>query len=126
GARLASDQPAIAIMGDGGIQFTLPELMSAVDHNVPAIILIWHNDGYGEIRNFMRERDLPTIGVDIGAPDYRVVADAFGAAYARIQSVDDLRGQLQAAAAAKGPTVLEIHERDAFIQDLGADYAWFS
>lgn len=126
GARLASDKPAIAIIGDGGIQFTLPELMAAVDHNVPAIILIWHNDGYGEIRSYMKSRDLPTIGVDIAAPDYRVVSEGFGAAYARIESADALRAQLEIAASANGPTVLEIHEQDAFIQELGADYAWFS
>src|SRR5699024_10780231 len=94
GARLASDQPAVAIIGDGGIQFTLPELMAAVDHEVPAIILIWHNQGHGEIRSYMQERDLPTIGVNIAAPDYSIMAEGFGAAYVRADSAAGLRDAL--------------------------------
>lgn len=126
GARLASDKPAVAIIGDGGIQFTLPELMTAVDNGVPAIILIWHNQGHGEIRSYMKGRDLPTIGVDIAAPDYRLMARGFGAAYARVETADDLRHALRTAAGAEGPTVLEIDEADAFIRELGADYVYFS
>lgn len=126
GARLGTDQPVVSIIGDGGIQFTLPELMAAVDHAIPAIILIWHNDGYGEIRDYMSSRDLPTIGVNIAAPDYCRVAGAFGAGYARIESADGLRAALTTAALQTGPTVLEIHESDAFVNELGQQHVWFS
>jgi acetolactate synthase-1/2/3 large subunit len=126
GARLASDKPAVGIIGDGGIQFTLSELMTAVDHGIPAIILLWNNQGYGEIRTYMQSRDLPTIGVDIAAPDYRAVAASFGAAYARIESVDALQRELRKAADGERPTILEIDEADAFIGELGADYDCFS
>lgn len=126
GARLASHQSAVGIIGDGGIQFTLPELMTAVDHGVPAIILIWHNQGYGEIRSYMQGHDLPTIGVDIAAPDYSVMARGFGAGYARIESADGLRRALEEAVHAAGPTVLEIDEAAAFIHELGTDYVCFS
>lgn len=126
GARLASDKPAIAIIGDGGIQFTLPELMTAVDHAVPVIVLIWHNQGHGEIRNFMKRNGLPTIGVNIAAPDYALMAQGFGASYARIESANALRQALKTAVDADGPTVIEVNEADNFIRDLGADYAYFS
>lgn len=126
GARLAADKPVVGIIGDGGIQFTLSELMTAVDHAIPAIILVWHNQGYHEIRNYMKELDLPTIGVNVAAPDYKVLAEGFGMAYARIESADALRQALETAAGAGGPTILEVDEADAFIQELGADYAFFS
>lgn len=126
GARLATDKPVIAVVGDGGLQFTLPELMTAVDCAIPVIVLIWHNQGHGEIRSYMKSRGLPTIGVDIAAPDYRIMAQGFGASYGRIESTDRLRSALKTAADAEGPTVLEIDEADAFIQELGTDYGYFS
>lgn len=126
GARIASDQPAIGIIGDGGIQFTLAELMTAVDHGVPAIILIWHNQGYGEIRDYMQDRGLPTIGVDIAAPDYSLMARGFGAAHAHVSSAAELHRALENAVDADGPTMLEIDDAADFIHELGADYVCFS
>src|SRR5699024_8742879 len=126
GARLVSQCPVVSLIGDGGIQFTLAELMTAVDHSIPAIVLIWHNQGYGEIRSYMQERGLPTIGVDVAAPDYGLIAQGCGAAYEKITSADALCSALTAAAEATGPTVLEIDEAEPFIADLGTDYVCFS
>lgn len=126
GAALASAQPVVAIIGDGGIQFTLPELMTAVDERIPLTIIIWHNRGYGEIRDYMRERDLPTIGVDIAAPDFEHVAVAFGLPYQRIESAQALRQALLDARTRKDAMLLEIDAAAAFIADLGKDYNFFS
>src|SRR5260370_36097247 len=71
GARLASgDRPVICLIGDGGLQFTLPELASAVEAAVPLIVLLWNNRGYAEIRQYMTEREIEPIGVDLYTPDF--------------------------------------------------------
>lgn len=126
GARLATDQPVLGIIGDGGIQFSLPELMTAVDHQIPAIILIWNNQGYGEIRSYMAQRQLPQIDVNIAAPDFKLMAQGFGAAYQYIDTAPALQNALQTAAQATGPTVLEIDETADFIDELGQDYEPFA
>ena len=116
GAKLAlPDRPVVALIGDGGIQFTLPELASAVEAGAPIIVLLWNNSGYGEIKRYMENRDIPTIGVDIYTPDFLTIARGFGCHAVAPASFEELREQLQAAAAASRPTIIEVREDADFI-----------
>ena len=116
GAKLAApDRPVAALIGDGGFQFTLPELASAVEANAPVIILLWNNRGYGEIKRYMQNRNIPCIGVDIYTPDFLAVAKGFGCRAERASSFEQLRTLLQAAAHADRPTVIELLEDAEFL-----------
>ncbi|MNF85718.1 putative 2-ketoarginine decarboxylase AruI [compost metagenome] len=106
----------IALIGDGGIQFTLPELASAVEAGAPIIVLLWNNSGYGEIKRYMKNRDIPTIGVDIYTPDFQGLARAFGCNAEKVESLEHLAELLQAAAKADRPTVIEVWEHAEFLQ----------
>src|SRR5690606_13789183 len=57
----APDRPVVAVMGDGGLQFTLAELASAAEARVPLILLVYDNQGYGEIKSYMARRNIPPI-----------------------------------------------------------------
>jgi acetolactate synthase-1/2/3 large subunit len=97
GAKLAApERPVVALIGDGGLQFTLPELASAVGAQVPVIVLLWNNQGYGEIKTYMAEKDIPQIGVDIFTPDFVAIAQGFGCAAERAGSLEHLREALEA------------------------------
>ncbi|BAU74612.1 5-guanidino-2-oxopentanoate decarboxylase [Metapseudomonas furukawaii] len=116
GAKLAApERPVIALIGDGGIQFTLPELASAVEAGAPIIVLLWNNSGYGEIKRYMQNRDIPTIGVDIYTPDFQGLARAFGCNAAKAESLEHLAELLAAAAKADRPTVIEVWEHAGFL-----------
>ncbi len=111
GAQMAAPhRPIIAVMGDGGLQFTLSEIASAVEAQTPIIILVWNNRGYGEIKSFMQSRQIEPIGVDIGTPDFIALALAFGAAAESLVHADDLPRLLRDAVKRKGPTLIEIDE----------------
>src|SRR5690606_10488519 len=70
GAKLAApERPVVALIGDGGLQFTLPELAAAVEARAPIIVLLWNNRGYGEIKHYMQNADIAPVGVDIYTPD---------------------------------------------------------
>ncbi|MDH4607170.1 5-guanidino-2-oxopentanoate decarboxylase [Pseudomonas sp. BN102] len=117
GAKLAAPQrPVIALIGDGGIQFTLPELASAVEAGAPIIVLLWNNSGYGEIKRYMKNRDIPTIGVDIYTPDFQGLAKAFGCNAEKAESLEHLAELLKTAAKADRPTVIEVWEHAEFLQ----------
>jgi acetolactate synthase-1/2/3 large subunit len=117
GAKLAAPgRPVMALIGDGGLQFTLPELASAVEARAPVIVLLWNNDGYGEIKRYMQERSIPTIGVDIYTPDLLAIAKGFGCGAERAGSLEHLRTLLRDAARADGPTLIEIREDADFLQ----------
>ncbi|WP_210558449.1 MULTISPECIES: 5-guanidino-2-oxopentanoate decarboxylase [unclassified Pseudomonas] len=102
--------PVVCLIGDGGLQFTLPELASAVEAHTPVIVLLWNNQGYEEIKKYMVNRAIEPVGVDIYTPDFIGVAKALGCAAEAISTVEQLRGALRAATDRQGPTVIEIDQ----------------
>ena len=118
GAKLAApDRPVVALIGDGGIQFTLPELASAVEAKASIIVLLWNNCGYGEIKRYMQNRGIPVIGVDIYTPDFLTLASGFGCDAHRASSFEHLHQLLQTAARADRPTVIEVREDADFMRE---------
>ncbi len=114
GAKLGRpDLPVVGLIGDGALQFTIGELATAVELGLPVPILLWNNQGYGEIKQYMVERDIPTIGVDIYTPDFQTIARGFGCAAQIVRSLEDLGSALREAVNADGPTLIEINQADA-------------
>jgi acetolactate synthase I/II/III large subunit len=111
GAKLARpDAPVVALIGDGGIQFTIGELATATEVGLPVPILLWNNQGYGEIKTYMADRGIPEIGVDVYTPDFQTIARGFGCRAVRAESLAHLRDEVRRAAEADGPTVIEIDD----------------
>ncbi|NPD14673.1 5-guanidino-2-oxopentanoate decarboxylase [Xinfangfangia sp. D13-10-4-6] len=106
GAKLADDRPVVAISGDGGLQFSLSELASASEAQVPVVLLLHDNSGYGEIKSYMIARNIPTLGVDIYTPDLAKIASASGWHVERVTDVVQLPDFLREGAARSGPTML--------------------
>ncbi|MEZ1315476.1 5-guanidino-2-oxopentanoate decarboxylase [Pseudomonas fluorescens] len=102
--------PVVCLIGDGGLQFTLPELASAVEARTPVIVLLWNNQGYEEIKKYMVNRAIEPVGVDIYTPDFIGVAKALGCAAQVANDVDTLRSALRAATDRQGPTLIEIDQ----------------
>ena len=114
GAKLAEpERPVIAVIGDGGIQFTIGELATAVELQLPVPILLWNNRGYGEIREYMAARGIPQIGVDIYTPDLLAIARGFGCEALRAESIDHLDAALRQSQRKTRPTLIEIDETSA-------------
>jgi acetolactate synthase-1/2/3 large subunit len=114
GAKLARrERPVVAVIGDGGLQFTIGELATAVELSLPIAILVWNNGGYGEIKRYMAERGIPQIGVDIYTPDFLAIARGFGCRAVRAESLPHLQDQLREAEHRSGPTLIEIDEASA-------------
>ncbi|TFF41170.1 5-guanidino-2-oxopentanoate decarboxylase [Pseudomonas sp. RIT623] len=103
--------PAVCLIGDGGLQFTLPELASAVEAQVPLIVLLWNNQGYEEIKKYMVNRAIEPVGVDIHTPDFTGVARALGAAAEDVADVAQLQAALGRAAERQGPTLIQVDQR---------------
>jgi acetolactate synthase-1/2/3 large subunit len=114
GAKLAEpERPVISLMGDGGLQFTLPELASAMEAGVGIIVLLWNNSGYGEIKRYMQRRDITPIGVDIYTPDFLAIARGFGCAAERALDLAHLKQLLQDAPSDR-PMIIEVREAPPF------------
>ncbi|WP_208451214.1 5-guanidino-2-oxopentanoate decarboxylase [Burkholderia anthina] len=117
GAKLAAPaRPVVCLIGDGGLQFTMPELASAVEARLPVIVIVWNNRGYGEIRKYMVARDITPVGVDPYTPDFQALARGFGCAAHTAATPGALAAALHDAVARAIPTVIEIDEATWFGQ----------
>ncbi len=110
GAAIARpDVPVICIAGDGGAQFSLPEMMVAVDENLPIRFVIWNNFGYQEIATSMQAVNVEVVGCDPTPPDFEYVAKSCGMPFWRIgPDPDAVAAALAATTDVAGPTLIEI------------------
>lgn len=110
GASLAEPgRRVVCITGDGGAQFTLPEMMTAVDENLPVIFLIWNNFGFQEVANAMSDVDIEPIGCHPSPPDFKDCARAYSMPYVKCENtVSDLGNALKAHSDLQGPLLIEI------------------
>ena len=122
GAKLADPgRPVVALVGDGGLQYSLPELASAVESRVPVVVLVWNNRAYGEIRNYMVDSGIAPIGVELHTPDLVAVARGYGCAAERASNPDHLAALLAEAGGHAGPSLIEVVARTALHSWLSAD-----
>ncbi len=111
GAKLGKpDSPVVCVIGDGGLMFTIQELATAVEHQLPIVILLWNNDGYGEIRDNFNRLNIPLVGVDLESPDFLTIAKGFGCNAARVNELSQLPDLLRIGFKSERPTLLEIRE----------------
>jgi acetolactate synthase-1/2/3 large subunit len=109
GAAIARpDLPVVCLTGDGGFQFTLPELAVAVEADARVIFVVWNNRGYREIETSMRDAGVEPVGVSPAPPDFLKLAEAYGVAAEQITDVAALPAALGRARAAGGPRLVEI------------------
>jgi acetolactate synthase-1/2/3 large subunit len=111
GAKLARpDSRVVAVLGDGGIMFTLAELATAAEAGVSLPIVVSINGGYGEIRREMDEIGFTPVGVDLGTPDLPAVARALGGHGVTLDGADALPAALEEAFERPGPTLIAVPE----------------
>lgn len=110
GAALADPTATIiCISGDGGAQFSLPELMSAKDENLSILFIVWNNKGYKEIETWMSQAGVSVVGCDPSPPNFNAVAASCSIPYFEcVPQSDALKTALLAATQESGPTLLEI------------------
>ncbi len=102
------DQPVIAIAGDYGFQYTLQELMVAVELELSLPILLWDNGKLGEIEDSMVRAQIAPNAVVQKNPDFIKLAEAYGAAAAAPSSVAELQQAVARALVTPGPTIIHV------------------
>jgi len=111
------DLPVFAICGDGGFQMTLQELAPAVEHQIPVKIILLNNGYLGMVRQWQELFwDRRYSGVDISVqPDFKALAEAYGAAGIRVEKMSQVQGALEEAMEINDrPVIVDFHtEREA-------------
>jgi thiamine pyrophosphate-dependent acetolactate synthase large subunit-like protein len=91
GAKLACpDKTVVCVIGDGGFQFTTPELAVGVQENLAVTVVLCNNNAYGAIRaGQKRNFEGRYFGVDLKNPDFQKLAAAYGIPSVVIDDLDD-------------------------------------
>jgi acetolactate synthase-1/2/3 large subunit len=111
GAKFACpDRQVIAVVGDGGYQMTMQDLITAVEHRLALPIIVVNNGALGMVRQwqtfFYRNRLSSSI---LRNPDFARIAEAFGARGIRVDRPEQVEPALRSALATEdGPCVVDV------------------
>ncbi len=103
------DRTVICIAGDGDFLMSGQELATAVQHELPIVVLVVDNGMYGTIR-MHQERRFPgrVVGTDLVNPDFAAYARAFGALGESVVRTDEFPAALERALGAGKPALLSL------------------
>ena len=112
GAKLARPElPVVALAGDGGFMFTIQELIVGAELGLPLPIVVWNNNGFGEIKSGMIATDIDPVGVEMMGPDFMALAQGFRCHGKQTSSPAELTRLVQQALQADRPTLIEVIAR---------------
>jgi acetolactate synthase I/II/III large subunit len=98
GVKLARPKSKVlAVVGDGAFLMNSQEIETAVREQIPLVVLIWEDGGYGLIEWKMDLELGEHHYVRFGNPDIVAYAESFGAKGYQIKSADELLPTLKAA-----------------------------
>ena len=111
GAKLAApDRAVVALVGDGGFQFTINELSTAVEAETGIAIVLWNNHCYGEIARNFRDAGMEPIACDIHTPDFIGIAKAYGCHAETVTDHQQLSAALVESQKRTVPSLIEVPE----------------
>ena len=103
------DRAVVCFTGDGDFVMSSPELATAVQYDLPIVVLLVNNGMYATIR-MHQERQFPgrVVGTDLENPDFPALARAYGAYGERVERTEDFEAAFERALASGTPSVLEL------------------
>jgi acetolactate synthase-1/2/3 large subunit len=109
GAAAGSGRPAVLIAGDGGFMLHVGELVTAVQHDLPVVICLFNDQGYGVLRGIeARQFDGRNFGVDLTTPDFPALARSMGVQAARVADPGEFESRFREAITSGRPWLLDI------------------
>jgi len=98
----------LTITGDAGFMMNSQEIETALRYNLPVVIMIWNDCGYGLIKWHQDRRFGRSGYVDFSNPDFVKYAESFGAKGYRVEKTDDLVSVLEQAFADETVVVVDV------------------
>ncbi|EKF20765.1 thiamine pyrophosphate-binding protein [Nitratireductor pacificus] len=106
---LFPEREVIAFAGDGCFMMNGQEFATAVQYDLPIVVVVVNNGIYGTIR-MHQEREYPgrVSGTAIRNPDFAELARAYGGHGETVEKTDDFAGAFERARASGKPAIIEI------------------
>ena len=107
------DRPVVMITGDGSLGFYIAELDTAVRHNLPVIVIVGNDGGWGLERELQGELNGTNVACELRRTRYDVVMKGFGGAGETINRVDQVESAVKRAFASNKPYLLNVNIKGA-------------
>ncbi len=108
GAAIATNRKTVVIHGDGGFMFHATELATAAQYQVPLIVCVFNDSGYGVLRWLQDTRFGRINETDLGKVAFAQMAQSMGVPAQRVKSVAEFESALDTAMAAEGPYLIDV------------------
>jgi acetolactate synthase-1/2/3 large subunit len=92
------NRPVVCVTGDGGFQYNMQELGTAVQYGLAPVVLIFNDNAWGSLK-FHQDQSMGgrNFGVHLENPDFRKLAEAYAVDAVRVDNLDQLLWELQRA-----------------------------
>jgi acetolactate synthase-1/2/3 large subunit len=111
GAKAAKPEvPVVDIAGDGSFGMTANNLATAVEENLPVIVIVLNNQMLGMVAQWQRlfyNKRYSAVKLQ-GNPDFVKLADAYGAQGVSVETYKDFRRAVRKAQKSDLPTVIPV------------------
>ena len=108
GAAIGTNQKTVVIHGDGGFMFHATELATCAQYQVPLIVCVFNDSGYGVLRWLQENRFGRINETDLGKVAFAQMAQSMGVPAERVQSVAEFEAAFDRAIDTQGPYLLDI------------------
>jgi acetolactate synthase-1/2/3 large subunit len=100
------DRAVVSVTGDGGFQFGLQELATAVQERIGVVTVLFDNNAYGNVLRDQQRIYGREVASRLHNPDWLRLAESYGVAAASATTPDGLRSELDAALSTGAPTLI--------------------
>lgn len=94
--------------GDGGFMVNVGEMATAAQENLPMVILLFDDKGYGVLRGIQDDVYDRRVGVELFTPDFVELAKTMGFGAARIKNAEEFTAELESAIARRKPSMIVV------------------
>ena len=110
GAKIGNpDRQVVALCGDGGFMYGVPDLATAVQERASLVTLVFNNGSYGASLADQQTRfGGREYGTRFHNPDFARMAESFGAVGIKLSGPEDLRSALRDALKSEAPVVIDV------------------
>lgn len=136
GAKLAAPEKQVfAVVGDGDFMMTMQEMATAVQYNIPIVIIVLNNSAWQAITDlqisaFGEERVIATKFEkhdinELYSPDFSEVAKNFGLYSEKVENPNDVGNAVRRAIEVNKPALIEIIVNQNYPYSGGSPTGWW-
>lgn len=104
----ARDKVVMLMVGDGGFMLNVGELATAAQEELPMIVLLFDDKGYGVLRGIQDDVYNRRVGVELFTPDFVTLGESMGFESVRIKDAEEFAEELEKAIASKKPSMIVV------------------